>query len=283
MIYKKYNLWDGMDCYNQADGAIYPYMEVFTLSNTPEVDMNKKRPGLLVCPGGGYGMTSDREAEPVMAKFLAEGYVVAIVRYSVAPAVHPQPLFDLSRAMWILRENAEELQLDGDRIGAIGFSAGGHAAASLGTLWDEDYICEGLNMPRGINKPNALILSYAVITSGEKAHRGSFDNLLGELKDDPAALEHVSLEKQVSGKTPPSFLWHTAADDCVPVENSLLFASALVANKIPVEMHIYPEGWHGLSVCSEEVNTPFRYNDTWVPLAIKWLNKLFGHEQKNVG
>ena len=283
MICKRINLWDGMDCYDQVEGTIYPYLDLYTLSNTPEVEVDKKRPGLLVCPGGGYCMTSDREAEPVAAKFLAEGYVVGIVRYSCAPARHPQQLFDTSRAMWLMRENAEELQLDTDHIGVIGFSAGGHAAAALGVFWNEDYISESIGMPKGLNKPNALLLGYPVITSGDKAHRGSFDALLGDdRKDDPEWLEKMSLEKQVSQDTPHTFMWHTMADDCVPVENSLLFSTALAAEKIPFELHVYPTGWHGLSVCSEEVGTPFRYNADWVTSAIKWLNKEFDHEQKSV-
>ena len=230
------------------------------LANDHEHYSSHVRPGMLVFPGGGYSNTSCREAEPIALAYVAAGFQVFVLDYSVTNSTSKpnifRPLMEASMAMAYIRTHAEAWHVDPDKIAIVGFSAGGHAAASLGTLWHEDYITSRLCIPAGSNKPNAMILGYPVITSGNKAHRGSFKNLLGEKQDDPELLAYFSLEKQVSSLTPPTFLWHTAADTAVPVENSLLFATALAANQIPFEMHIYPEGRHGLSLCTPQVLNP---------------------------
>ncbi len=260
------------------NGGFQPTMTLYLPENSKEIDINRKRPTVVICPGGGYGMTSDREAEPIALKFLSEDCNTVVVRYSVAPARFPTQLLELAFAVAKVRENAEEWNVDVDKIFVMGFSAGGHLAASYSTLWNKDFIKEYFGFENGEHKPNGMILCYPVITSGEKAHRGSFDNLLGEKKDDPAMLELVSAEKQVNEDTPPAFIWHTFEDEVVPVENSLLMASALAEKKITSELHIFPHGWHGLSLCNDTVYGEYTgfFPETrcWVDMAVRWLKNL---------
>lgn len=239
----------------------------------------KKRPAVLVLPGGGYSFTSPREAEPIALQFNGAGYHVFVLNYSVAPAKHPQPLLDAAQAMCIIRENAEEWGVYTDKIAVCGFSAGGHLAASLGVHWDKKYLENAGGMETGKSRPDALILCYPVITSGKYAHRGSFINLLGE-NPDSELLYEMSLEHHVSEKTPPAFIWHTFSDSGVPVENSLLFAQALREKNIPFELHIYPEGVHGLSLATVETadgrpEYVSHHVSSWMELCKKWLKLQF--------
>lgn len=247
--------------------------------NTYLLDGDKKRGAILICPGGGYGFTSEREAEPIAMQFNAAGFHAFVLHYSVAPKKHPQPLLDVSRAMCILRENADDWLIDSNKITVCGFSAGGHLAASLGVHWDNSYLYNVQGITEGNNKPNALILCYPVISSNEHAHKGSFTNLLGH-DPDKNLLFDMSLEHQVSKKTPPTFLWHTFEDDSVPVENSLLFAQALRKHHVPFELHVYPKGGHGLSLAKEEtaVNESqiSPHVATWMDLCIQWLQEVYG-------
>ena len=255
-----------------------PHMSVYLPDNSKEIDLGRKRPTVVICPGGGYGMTSDREAEPVGFKFLAEDCNVVIVRYDVAPVRFPAQLIELAWAVAKVRENAEEWNVDTERIAVMGFSAGGHLAASYGVHWNKDFIKDYFGWAGGENKPDGMILCYPVITSGKKAHRGSFDNLLGDKKNDPEMLEFLSVEKQVSEDTPPAFIWHTFEDNAVPVENSLYMAAALREKNICTEMHIFPHGWHGLSLCNDSVygNYDGNFNELqcWIDMAVRWLKNL---------
>ena len=255
-----------------------PTLTAYCSENTSEIDLNRKRPSILICPGGGYEFTSDREAEPVALKFLSLGYNAFVLRYSVAPERYPTALLQVSAAMTLIRRQAKKFNADTDQIAVCGFSAGAHLACSLGVFWNEPFLAKTLMIEKGSNRPDAMILAYPVITSGEYAHTGSFDCLLGkdasqELKD------KMSLENQVSKEVPPTFLWHTFSDPVVPVENSLLFAGALKNSRIPFELHIYPEGPHGLSLCDyETANTDDFLNPhcgTWVNLCDQWLKLLF--------
>ena len=140
------------------------------------------------------------------------------------------------------------------------------------------FLAEELGVDAEQLRPNGLLLSYPVITSGPKAHRGSFTNLLGDRYDE--LVDEMSLEKQVSLDTPKTFLWHSAPDDCVPVENSILFFTALHALEIPVEMHIYPVGGHGLGPAREETQS-YEYKNavreecqSWISLALSWMQHL---------
>lgn len=259
----------------QAEGS-QPGAKLCTyiLDSSPEL-MIKKRPLILMCPGGGYHMTSDREAEPLAMRFLAMGYHVAILRYSCAPAVYPTALLEAAKAMKVIHDYADEWNVDDEKIVIQGCSAGGHLAASLGMFWHEAWLAEKTGVDNSVLKPAGMLLCYPVITSGEKAHEGSIENLLrGQHTEE--LLKRVSLEKQVTEYTPKAFLWHTYTDDCVPVENSLLLISAMKKYDIPVEFHMYPVGGHGLSTCDELAANPDGYGvqeacRSWLPLAQSWL------------
>ncbi len=247
-----------------------------------------KRPLVLLCPGGGYSRTSDREAEAMALQFLAMGYHAAILRYSCAPAKYPTALLEAASAMALLRKHAEEWHVDADKIVIQGCSAGGHLAASLGMFWDEDFLAASIGLgadEHELIRPNGMILCYPVITSGEFAHRGSFENLLGTVEDgaDPAYLEEMlekmSLEKQVSDKTPKAFIWHTFTDGSVPVENSLMLVSALRKAGVSTEFHMYPVGGHGLSLANRLTSTADggamqEECTSWVGLAHTWMEHL---------
>jgi acetyl esterase/lipase len=248
-----------------------PTLETFILAG------DEKRGAVLICPGGGYEYTSKREGEPVALQFNSAGYHAFVLDYSVAPNKHPQPLLDLSRAICIIRENADKWKLDPQKIAVCGFSAGGHLAASLGVHWQKSYLdIPGIEI--GMNAPNALILSYPVITAGEFAHQGSFNNLLGA-KPEPEVLQEMSLETQVNKDLPPTFIWHTLEDRSVPVENSLLFIQQLRKKKVPFEFHLYPKGPHGLSLATKETDNgeigTYPRVATWMKLCIGWLKEVF--------
>ncbi len=274
MYHASINIWDGFEGAVRGKAVLKAYIPELT----PEISSTRKRKAVLVCPGGGYGFVSEREGEPIALAFAAQGLNAFVLTYEVAPAVkHPQPLLDVSRAMCIIRENAGRCHTDVDGIAVCGFSAGGHLAASLGVFWKEKTIRETLGIREGMNKPNALILCYPVITSQlGQAHRGSFYNLLGENLEE-SAYAALSLEKHVNGDTPPSFIWHTFDDDLVPVENALLFAQSLKKNNIPFELHVFPSGVHGLSLCDERTATSEgqvnKYAGKWFDLCIDWLKR----------
>jgi acetyl esterase/lipase len=255
---------------SQPDTKLYTYI----LDNSPDIRPDGVRPIVVICPGGGYSMTSDREAEALAVKIMAMGSHAAILRYSCAPSVYPTALKELATVVSLLRKNAEKWHIDKDKIIVQGSSAGGHLAASYGVFWKEPFLAEEINESTEQLKPNGLILSYPVITSGPFAHRESFQNLLGERYEE--LIEKMSLEKQVSVDTPKTFIWHTFPDDCVPVENSLLFVMALRERNIPTEFHMYPVGGHGLGLATEETACPNGYGiqkecQSWISLLETWL------------
>ncbi len=269
MIYNILNLREP----NQT--GFVPTLTTYVLDEALRPETPRKRPAILICPGGGYAFCSPREAEPIAIRFNAAGYHAFVLDYSVDPCVFPTALEEVSNSLKIIRENADKWNVDPDKIAVCGFSAGGHLTASIGTLWNTE---ESIKCADKSNKPNALILSYPVISSGEKAHRGSFDHLLGDKKDDKDMLEYLSLENRVSKDTPPTFIWHTMEDGAVPVENSLMFANALQKNGIPYEMHIFTRGIHGLSTVdketvSRELLDP--HTAKWINLATEWLDNIF--------
>lgn len=252
----------------------------YCAGNARELPFNEKRKAILIIPGGAYAYCSEREAEPMALAFMARGYNAFVLYYSVGKnAKYPRPLIDASRAVKLIKDNAEKFHIDPDYIFAIGFSAGGHLAGMLSTMWHRKCVYDEIDMPFGYNKIRGAVLCYAVISGGKYAHRGSIDNLLGmehSENADPAAIDDISIEKNVDENTVPMFLWHTVPDTTVPVQNSLLLAKELADNKIPFEMRIYPDGWHGLSLCNElvGVKADFTYVQRWIDDAFRFLDKL---------
>lgn len=238
-------------------------------------DPDKTRPMILVLPGGGYSFRSDREREPIVMQFLAMGCHACVVEYSVDPNRFSVAMQEVALAIAKVREHAEEWHVNPDAIIPCGFSAGGHLAGCIGAYWNRPEAYEGIGKKPDQIRPNGLILSYPVVTSGEYRHQGSFEKLLGTGAD-PVLLEQVSIEKQVTSDMPPVFFWHTVTDQTVPVENSLLLASALRRNGINFEMHIYPSGVHGIALGNEETAGIDRRAlepccQSWISLVKSWI------------
>lgn len=254
-------------------------LQVMLWENSKELHTDRPRPMVLICPGGGYVMTSDREADAIAFQFVAMGCHAAVLRYSTAPAKYPTALLQAAGAVKILREHAKEWLIDREKVLITGFSAGGHLACSLGMFWNREVISSYYQCSSEMFRVNGMILGYPVITSGEFAHRGSFEALLGEQCEEKK--EEMSLENQVSRDTPPAFIWHTQEDDCVPVENSLFLFQALQRQGIPAEYHVFQKGGHGLGLANELTMGNEGYGvqkecQIWILLVKNWLESNFG-------
>ena len=255
-----------------------PYLSAYLLDTPDGNPYFQTRPAVILCPGGGYCYVSPREGEAVAMRFLAAGFHAFILQYSVAPARFPTALIELADAVKTVRENAADWKVAPDKLFILGSSAGGHLCGSLGTLWNHPLLEEAFGYAGGAKpwKPNGMLLSYPVLTMGPHTHQGSLHNLLGE-QPDPAMVNLLSLETQVSGDTVPAFLWHTGDDGAVPVENSLQFAAALRKAGVPFELHVYQRGPHGLSLCDKTTayEAIHLVPDAagWMELAIAWVNR----------
>lgn len=223
-------------------------LQIYCQSNSPEIDPTRKRPCIVICPGGGYENLSDRESEPVALKFLALGYQTAVLSYSVSPAIFPTALEQLAEAITFLKAHYEQYFINPTQIILMGFSAGGHLAGIYGSRYVQETILNGFATQEE-RQVQALVLSYPVVTSGTFAHTDSFHALLGA---DYASKDQLSLENLVDESYPPTFVWHTQEDDTVPVQNSLLLVNKLVKYGIPTEFHLFTKGLHGLSLGTKE-------------------------------
>ena len=236
--------------------------------------MTNERPLIIVCPGGAYAVTSDREAEMVALQFNAMGYHAAVVRYSCQPARFPTALLEVGNVVRQARENSEKWHIDPNKIAIIGFSAGGHLTCSYCCLWNESWVAEALGTSTEMLKPNGMLLGYPVITSGEYTHEGSIQNLLGERCEEMR--DSLSLEKRVTEAVPPAFIWHTWEDGSVPVQNSLMLVTAMTEKKIPAELHVFRHGAHGLGLANwiTQSASGSCVDDAaaqWIPLLNTWL------------
>ncbi|HHV43186.1 MAG TPA: alpha/beta hydrolase [Firmicutes bacterium] len=255
----------------QTPIKIWPESTGIPTTLTPYFPADHKEPtgAVIVCPGGGYAVKAPHEGEPIAQWLTSLGIVAFVLDYRVAPHRYPAGLLDVRRAVQYVRSRAQEWAIHKDKIGVLGFSAGGHLVSSLGTVTapletgcrdevaEEDYL------------PNALILCYPVIALfGKYAHRGSATNLLGPEATEDQRLG-LSTHRLVTPQTPPTFLWHTADDAVVPVENSLMFAEALSENKVPFELHIYPHGPHGMGLAEEDPQV-----GQWTKACGTWLKQL---------
>lgn len=245
----RYNLW------NQEE---YDYPMAFgfipNLVSYIHDEDDAPRPCIIIVPGGGYCAVSPTEGELVALKFYEKGYNAFVCTYTtnllkMAP-LKLQPLRDLSRAIRFVRKEAEQFHISPEKIIICGFSAGGHLCASVCVHY-EDVKDESEEYVGISNRPNAAILSYPVITAGEKGHKDSFEFLLG-IDATEEELHYMSVEKHIKGNTPPCFLWHTVTDELVPVENSLLFSEACKEKGVKYALHIFSEGPHGLSLANQD-------------------------------
>ncbi len=258
---QKYTLWEQVPGLCEETPTITAYI--------PE---NKKsNAAVVILPGGGYRTRAAHEGEAYAQFFQEMGVCAFVCDYRVAPHRFPLPLLDARRAMRWVRYNAEKYGIDKNKIAIMGSSAGGHLAALTSTyLGPIDH--EGVDdIDREDFIPNAQILCYPVIKlSVDKtlSHTGSCVNLLG--------VEQVALSRDltpqylVSAKTPPCFVWHTLTDGAVPVTNSMDYAAALRENKILCELHVFPEGVHGLGLARGE-EKPRKHASIWTELLLRWL------------
>ena len=260
-------------------GEHHPTAEITTymIGNSEELYDGRLRPLIIICPGGGYEMTSDREAEGIALKYMAMGYHAAVLRYSVKPAVYPTALLQLAATVKYFRENSDKYYIDADKIIICGFSAGGHLVASYGNSWNKAQFTNNRANGNEVCRPNAQILCYPVISSGKYGHKESIENLLGDRFDE---LNYkMSMEKYVNNDTPQTFIWHCFDDETVPVENSLMFATALRQHNIPTELHVFAGGAHGIGTAGELTMSSDGYGvvkecECWMDLANAWIRNI---------
>ncbi len=207
---------------------------------------------IVICPGGGYAGLAQHEGKSYALWLNEQGVAGFVLKYRLAPGGyhHPAMLQDAARAVRTVRARAEEWKLDPKRIGIMGSSAGGHLASTLVTHFDAGKADAADAIERVSSRPDLGILCYPVITMGEYTHGGSKKNLLGE-NPSPELVKELSNELQVTKATPPCFIFHTAEDTAVPVENALRFAGALRQAGVPFDLHIYERGQHGIGLGSQ--------------------------------
>ena len=257
----------------RKDGAS-GYLNTYIHARSKEYNEFRIRPAMVICPGGGYGFRSDRENEPIALKFMVEGFNSFTLEYSIEPFGYPTQLVECAMAVAYIKENAEKLSVDKDHVSVVGFSAGGHLAGSLATLFKDKFVVEYLKDKAELARPDAVILSYPVITTKKETHGGTA-RVVSNGKQD--IRDYMSLEDRVTKDSVPAFIWATVDDGCVPCENSLMMASAYKKNGVPFELHIFESGVHGLSLCTREtartdddelINAPV---EKWFKMSMTWL------------
>lgn len=240
-----------------------------------KVSARRRRPAVLILPGGAYCWTSPREAEPVALRFVSRGYAAFVLDYSCAPASFPVSLREAAMAMRYIRENADHFEVNPHMVAAMGFSAGGHLCGTLGTMYDCPEVAE--TGPAGLIRPDALALCYPVAVAWGNTHEESFQNISGGSQE---LRQRLSLERLVRPDMPPVFLWHTRDDGSVPVRNSLVLAQALEAAGVDFAMHIYRHGQHGLSTADEQAYPMYQLPETswdvpgWLEAEIRFFEEI---------
>lgn len=276
MILEKINLKELYPALDRNDAN--PVLEVMVEDAHRDNLNGKLKPSVLICPGGGYSMTWPGEGQPVAFDYLSAGCNCYILHYSVRPHVFPQAILEIACAVDYIVSHSTEYKADPSKIAILGFSAGGHAAASYCTLRNDPEVLKYIPEPKPVQ---AAILCYPVISAEMPTHLGSFYNLTGKKELTEEDIEHFSLEKHIDPSvTPTSFIWATSDDAAVNPINSMRYAYELSKKKIPYELHIFPSGNHGLSTCEMGVcgtsdTENIKYNSIWTNLAVRWLKKVF--------
>lgn len=227
---------------------------------------------VMICPGGGYSiLASGHEGEEVARWFNGMGVAAFVLKYRLPDQnsqtnPHEVPLMDAMQGMKLIRQNAIRYGIDANKVGVMGFSAGGHLASTLAT-----HTNRGTQTGDGGSaRPDFAILLYPVITFSDKAHIGSRDKLLGKLKNSPEMIAFYSNESRVTSQTPPAFLVHSQDDKAVPVENSVNYYLACLKNGVSAEMHLYPTGGHGYGLRTAQHGSL----NTWPESCKSWLKGL---------
>ncbi len=243
--------------------------------NYSEFSTNRRRKAVIVIPGGGYSMVSEREAEPIALQFIKEDIASFVLDYTVGDFEFPTPIDEVFATILYIRKNAKKYHINPNKISLIGFSAGGHLASSSAMMWNDEYFKILFNTTNDKLKINGLLLGYPVITMDEKnSHLGTVE--LRTHKNEELK-EKFSVEKHITNDFPKTFIWLTASDPLVPAYNSLTLAQELVNHNIMVELHMYPTGPHGLALANDNTTimdkTPTDYPDvhTWIEHAIYFI------------
>jgi len=251
------------------------YVRAFILNRIEQTPWTHARPAVVIFPGGGYEFCSEKEAEPLAMRYVAEGFNAFILNYTCGKK-YPAAFTNAAYAMFKIKARADEFGIDREKIAVVGASAGGHLAGCLATMWSDTGIVRVIGCEPDDIRPAAAVLCYPVISGVTSPHKSSFAILAGD-DANQAALSRLSLENRVTPKTPPIFLWCTADDATVSAHNSIVMAKACVSNGVPVEMHMYDSGPHGLSDCSKSAGADGRFYDLpcagWVGLSVKFLKK----------
>jgi len=263
-------LWDDDSPNNGSHAHYRPKLRLYYPSLKRQFYEDYQFPVVLICPGGGYHVQAHHEGQPFAQLFAMHGIVGAVLTYRVYPDPYPGAYADATRAMRILRDRAADYQLDSERVGIMGFSAGGHLASTVATQPElykepEDDLADGISA-----RPDRVILGYPVISFTESfKHSGSRNNLLGE---NPEAkwINYFSNEKKIRADSPPTFIFHSQDDKAVPVQNSLVFYQGLLEKQIPAEMHLYPTGAHGFSLSIHMEGT----QKGWTDSCLSWMQHL---------
>ncbi len=226
----------------------------------------------IICPGGGYAALAPHEGFQYAIWLNEQGITGFVLKYRLGSNAyrHPAMMQDVQRAIRYVRANAEKWNLDPNRIGVMGSSAGGHLASTALTHFDAGNPAAADPINRASSRPSLGILCYAVITMGPDTHAGSKRYLLGD-NPDPALVELLSNEKQVTANTPPVFIFHTYEDSTVKVENALEFASSLRRHGVPFALHIYPKGAHGMGLGGSQWDPGNRH--PWTYDCVLWLKE----------
>jgi len=245
-------------------------VHVPTLTAYPAPQGARTTAAVIVCPGGGYRrLAFDHEGIAVASWLNSLGVSAFVLKYRLEEYGHPSPLRDVLRAVRLLRSEAGTWGIDPQRIGVLGFSAGGHLASTAGTLFDAPEGRTGAKLDAVSARPDFLVLVYPVITlSGPPAHAGSREALLGK-SPAPELVEALSTHSRVTDRTPPAFLVHGGTDTAVPADNSLLFYGALRRAGVPAEMHLYREGPHGIGL-----RPGYGPMSAWTDRCAEWMKAL---------
>jgi acetyl esterase/lipase len=250
----RHDIWSGHT--PPAGGGGSPGLTAYPVDGDPSA------PAVLVLPGGGYGHHAPHESEPVARWLGSLGVAAFVLTYRLDR--HPAPLLDAKRAMRSLRGHSAELGIDPDRVGVLGFSAGGHLAATLSVdVPIEEPPIDDIDGQR--SRPDLAVLCYPVISFVDHPGSGSERNLLGP-DPDPRLTALLSAESRIDAETPPTFLWHTADDEGVDVAHSLSYARGLAARSVPFELHVFPHGRHGLGLAEDDGPVA-----QWTRLCAGWL------------
>ena len=258
-------LWEGPAPMARGEGELdVPTLTIYR----PDPD-KANGCAIVVCPGGGYGgLAIDHEGRQIGAWLNSLGITAFELHYRLAPYRHPVPLIDVQRAIRTVRARSGEFGIDPNRVGIIGFSAGGHLASTAATHFNDQPVEPADDIDRQSARPDFAILCYPVISFDDATtHGGSKRNLLGE-DPDPALVKSLSNQNAVTKETPPVFLFHTVEDKAVPVENSLLFFAACRREGVPVAMHIFEHGRHGVGLAQSDPVL-----SAWPALCERWMQR----------